>query len=427
MDKFHGGDVNWLPSDTVLGELSLEETLVFYDGPRVFSARSLTDQLYLVAWADEGPAADGWLYAAISSARLAMIRSGGLPLRAAFERPEGAVYLVTVPHAVEAEDVAVLVLPRDVPEEWLPGSDFRLDLLTHTMPLAASDSEIETRARQEGRTRLRLKVVLPKYTRSEAPTRKVGELLLLTQNVYDNIGLAMLEDEPAQRGRIPVEVAEQTQSDVVGLSAASFVIELAANKTDDLFGDSAFSRITERLLTLLDTELEREPFIQGLHALRPRGAKSFRNFVDGLASTGGDVTITGASSVLPALRRSLSNERLETLRSILHLLVPDEAAEIRGRMRLFKADMDRKLFGLHDELLDKRYEGPVAERAISQVDHAQMNDVFDVLISAYGSYSEAVGENKPTYVLERLSVPSSDPLGEPTTFTPLTEGPDWKP
>jgi hypothetical protein len=35
-------------------------------------------------------------------------------------------------------------------------------------------------------------------------------------------------------------------------------------------------------------------------------------------------------------------------------------------MRLFRADMDRKQFGLHDELLDKRYEGPVAERALVQ-------------------------------------------------------------
>ena len=415
--------MNWLPIGTGLGQLVLEETLVFYDGPRVFTARSTTDQLYVAAWAVEDRQADGWLYAPISQARLNMVRSGGLSLRSAFTDPEGALYLVSLPHVSTEPDVAEQVPPSGLPDHWLPAPDFHLDLVTHTLPLAESDESIEIRARQEGRTRLRLRLVLPTYNRTEAPTRKVGELLLLTQNVYDNIGLAIIEAEPAQRGRIPVGVANQTQSEVVGLAAASFVIELAARQSDDLFGDSPFTNVTRRLLTLLDTALDRESLIGQLHELRPRGAKSFRNFVDGLASTGGDVTLTGASRALPATRRQLSHDRLETLRAILHTLVPDEVAEIRGRMRLFRADIDRRQFGLHDELADHRYEGPIADRAIAQVDHAQVNEVFDVLISAYGSYSEAVGESKPTYVLEQLSPSTHESAVGPAIVTPLND--EW--
>ncbi len=394
--------MSWLPIDTPLGDLRSIETLVFYDGPRVFSCESLSEQRYVAAWAEEGDDVDLWLYAAVSQRRLDMLRSGGLPLRAAFLNPEGPLWLVVIGHDAARADRAELLAPADVREDWLPGEGFFLSLATQTLPPSTSAELIELDARRQARGRLRLEVSLPGYTRSEAPTRKVGELLVLTQNVYDNVGLAKLTADPPQRGRIPGEIAEETATDVIGLSAASFVIELAANKGDDLFGESVFSRITVTLLELLNLRRDRDSLVAGLQELRPRGAKSFRNFVTGLASTGGDVTVSAASAQFAYIQRDLPADRLQTLVQLLNVIVPDDVAEIRGRMRLYRADTDRRMFGLRDELEEARYEGDVSDRAAMQVEHATLNELYDVVISVYSSFDEAVGERKPRYVLEQL-------------------------
>ena len=124
--------MSWLPRGTSLGQLTAEETFVFYDGPRVFSCRSLTDQWFIAAWADEGQSYDLWLYVAVSSARLSMVKSGGLLLRDAFLQPEGSLYLVTIHHDESMQDTVEPIEPETLDESLLPGPSFRLELPTHT-------------------------------------------------------------------------------------------------------------------------------------------------------------------------------------------------------------------------------------------------------------------------------------------------------
>jgi hypothetical protein len=90
--------MTWLPTATVLGELEIGEIFVEFDGPRVFSCTSLTDQIFIAGWAEEGEAADLWLYLPVSQNRLRMVRSGAMRLRDAFTDPESFVYLVTLHH-----------------------------------------------------------------------------------------------------------------------------------------------------------------------------------------------------------------------------------------------------------------------------------------------------------------------------------------
>lgn len=414
--------MNWLPVGTPLGDLRIRETFVDFDGPRVFACQSSTDQWYLAGWAEERADEDLWLYVPVSEARLVIVRSGGLPLRQAFERPEGLIYAVTLPRTEFDRDTAAPITPNQLDDDWLPEPDFKIELPTQTLPAAADGDAWRLRAVQERRGRLRLMVKWPGITRSEAPTKKVGELLVSTQSLYDNIGLALLQAEPPQAGRIPLEVAEQTATDVVGLAAASFVVDIASANFDDLFDGSVFIEITERVLALLDTSLGRDDLIEQLVELRPRGAKSFRNFVKGLASTGGSVTVAGAGARLDYTSRELSAERLETLSKILSNLVPEDVFEVRGRMRLYRADMDRKQFGVIDEMTQQRYEGQIAQRALVQVDHATVNEVYDVLVSEFSTFDEAVGERKPVFVLEQLT-PADQSAAGPVMRTRITETP----
>lgn len=414
--------MTWLPSNTVLGDLTLEETFVEYDGPRVFTCRSTTGQLFLAGWAEEREDDDLWLYLPVSEPRLRVVRAGGLPLREAFERPEGVVYLVTLPVDSDlAPDRAEPVEVDQLRDEWLPEPDFRVGLPTETLPPAQSGDLWRRVTIQERRGRLRLMVKWPGTTRSEAPTKKFGELLVTTQSLIDNVGLAILRSDPPQAGRLPLEIAEQTSTDVVGLSAASFVVDIASTNFDDLFDNSVFIDITVRILRLLDTSLERDALIGELSELRPRGAKSFRNFVRELASTGADVTVAAAGANLAYTARELPAERLQTLSGILTSLLPEDAYEIRGRMRLYRADMDRKQFGVVDPLTEERFEGQIAQRALVQVDHATVNELYDVVVSEFRTFDEAVGERKPIFVLDQLSAVEPDaPVGQ-STRTRITD------
>ncbi|MFF4280250.1 DUF6575 domain-containing protein [Streptomyces kronopolitis] len=400
-----------MPRDTVLGELKMQESYVYYDGPRVFSCISLTDQVYLAVWAEEGAAEDEWLYIPISRARLDMVRSGGIPLRSAIQNPEGFIFKASLPHDVGRGDVVKPIRVGDIPEDWLPEPDFELDIATHTLPLAEPKEVIARKAQQESRTRLRLHVSLPRFARSEAPARGIGCLLMATQSVYDNVGYSLTDENPSPRGKIPGEVAAQTAISLLETAASSFVLEMASNELDDLLGDSLFAQTTSKLLDLLDLKLEYSELSVKLAEIKPRAAKSFRFMVEKFAETGGDVTIAGAGTRMPYIARELPAGKLEEFAKTLKRLVPEEQVEeVRRRMRLYKIDTQRRTFGFKDESMDPTidYRGAIDEAAWPQASHATMQDVYDVLILGTTVLDETVGERKTTYRLMQLSPSDSD-------------------
>gem|GEM_PF-5737469 len=373
-----------------------------YDGPRVYSCRSLTDQLYVVGWAENANLFDLWLYVPVSAARMRMIRSGGLSLRSAYERPEGPLYLARVPHDPNAFETVETIHPSQLQEDWLPEADFKLRLPTPTLPAAAPVSEIARRAVQEGRTRLRIELESPYRLRSEASTRRVAGLLRATQNVLDNIGLVELNAEPAQDGRFAKEVVQRMDTDVLELTAASFVIELGSADGEDLLGDSPIGAVTERLVSLVSPRNEAEELWELVSDLKPRAAKSLRAFVNELAAFGADVTMATASRARDLTVSSLTANDVVTLQGILRQIVPDEIRQIRGRMVLYSGDYEDRRFGLRDLLDEEAFEGRVGERAIDQVRHATLGDVYDVVLSEYVTLERGIGATTHKFVLEQL-------------------------
>ncbi|MET9265499.1 DUF6575 domain-containing protein [Amycolatopsis sp. NPDC004079] len=399
--------MTWLPEGTPLGDLRIVETFAFYDGPRIFSAISGTGQFYVAVWVDSSDESDTWIYVPVSEGRLIMVRSGGMSLRDAMQHSEGVVYEVELA-AVPGDGIVDKVSPiyaGGLPEEWLPDSDFSVKLPTPTLPPMSDANQLELAATQEHRTHVRIRVMLPEFTRTEAPVQTVGKILVATQNVYDNLGYRLQSDEPPTRGKVPSEISSQMAASVTQLSAASFVVELASGQLDDIFGDSLFAQATRQLMSILSQDFAAPELTQSVRELKVRAAKSFRSFVEKLAESNADVAIAAAGSGFPHQLATLSSDRIQDLLSRLRNLVPKEEVEIiRGRMRLFSIDEHRRRFGLRDvsdsDPVD--YEGRIDERAEYAATHATINSIYEVAIEATTILDESVGEEKVTYRLVQL-------------------------
>ena len=124
----------WSVQGTELAKLpwrffTIDEELLYYDGPRLILRRRLAGQLYLVWWLDSDEEIDRWVYLPVSKSRLASVRSGEIPARESLENPEDpVVYVVDTDPSGEIPDV-ILALPQELPPDSLPKRGVRLGIL----------------------------------------------------------------------------------------------------------------------------------------------------------------------------------------------------------------------------------------------------------------------------------------------------------
>lgn len=412
--------MNWLPQNTLLGELTIDEVFTFFDGPRVFSCKSITDQRYLVGWAEENSENSFWLYLPISDLRFKMVRSGRWQLKTAYLQPESRIYGAILHHDLSIPDKIIDLTFSDIKDEWLPADGFRLQAQTATHKAAISPEELQLKAIQEGRTRLRIEIDSDDRLRSEASTRKIAALLTATQNVIDNFGNREFASDPSQDGRFSRQVKDKMETDVLELAAASFVIEIGSADGNDLLGDSPVARVMQRLVGLMSVQTDPEYLWQTLSDLKPRAAKSFRSFVTELANLDSNITIATANTERKYRSESLTSDQILNLKLLLKQIVPDEIKELRGRMNLFLGNSERRAFGFRDLYDNQAIEGRVGESAMSQFEHATLGNVYDVVISSYASFDKGVGVIKEKFVLEQLTL-ASDQTPLALSIVTLTE------
>jgi hypothetical protein len=106
------------PTTEELGDLSLDEVLLEYDGPRLFSCSNrATRRNYLVLWIGEENGADAWLLAPTSTQAIKKVRNGRLEVRQPFLASEsGKVYKLSIKDDTTAvvEHVPTSALTEDI-------------------------------------------------------------------------------------------------------------------------------------------------------------------------------------------------------------------------------------------------------------------------------------------------------------------------
>lgn len=403
--------MSWLPRSTSLGRLEIEETFEYYDGPRLFSCKSATGNLYIAAWAEEEEDHDLWLYLPISKERFEITRSGGITVREAFTYAEDSVYLVKIPTDGELRDSIEQLLTGDaIPDEWLPGSDYRIELHTDTAPRASTSNELAKRAGRELRPILRVEVDPVDSNRTAAPTRAVGNLLLLTQNLLDNVGysLKMNGRETSLRGRVPNEIQNAMSSEIISVTAASFVIDIASTGFVNLFG-SPFEESSNEIVKILALDDQTAEFKEQIKKLNGRAAKSFRGLVKHLNNIGGPATFVSANESSQYLEAKLSSHKIESMLATLNYLAPDKVEEpIKKRMRLFKGDVDHHTFGADDPTTELTYSGYVDEQALPGFKQSPLGADYDMTIAVTSVTDELMNDTQYSYRLIQITPPEHD-------------------
>lgn len=139
------------------GNLVIDEVLSFYEFPRLYSLHAeLYPEMRLLAICveegDDGRSAR-FLYAAMSTERLSMVRSGGLDLAEAFRlASHGQLWEVNRAADASGSDIvaARAIDPAALPPEDLPIPGARLNLVTPTAPTFAPDEDVVERSRRLG-------------------------------------------------------------------------------------------------------------------------------------------------------------------------------------------------------------------------------------------------------------------------------------
>jgi|SRR5664280_882254 hypothetical protein len=397
------------PQDTYLGPLTLDEVYFYHDGPRFFSATSLTGR-YLGLSTAEDQDTDSYLYIHVSQGRFNQVRSGGFPLRRAFQEPEdGYLHVVVVGYATDPAEVSVAATrPGDVPETWYPLEGASLAIPTGTRPTLDLPN-LAARSEQEGRALVALEVDPPSLMRTEYPLRALSRLTGTIQDVIH----ALAQEErgsPTSRGAIPADVIAESELTFNYSLAASYALVLSASMGDRLFPANLVEPAVSRLQALFGAVTSHDQLGTLLREYGPRTKSKYRELLEAFEDDG-----TGARLILvrPAEETREAQITLEEVRSTLYLIVksdPDARSLDLDGVILVGVNLRTGTFEILDKLANVRYSGYMQTEAREAIEGLPTGDQFlyRVTVLEQLAYSSVSDEATTKYRLQSIERRPSD-------------------
>ncbi|KDE39782.1 Phage protein [Nitrincola lacisaponensis] len=220
------------------------EIFDFFEGPRFYSCKNKTGQIYLVHWVDYINDSDVWLYSKVSFEKYCALKNNTIDIRSSFEKPEeGFSYLVTV--ASTNEFNIDLISPENYDPEWLPdeGEFLEYDTPSTTLPQKVVSNQEAAVANSRQVLDLAFSKAHQTY---EIASDELGKILTTLQNYL--FSSACPSDIDIRR--VPEHVKDENTLMVTGLFASSFGVRLQS-KNSDLFPDSSQNRNLHKFMELL--------------------------------------------------------------------------------------------------------------------------------------------------------------------------------
>jgi hypothetical protein len=393
--------VSLLPIDTVLGVLEVVEVYDFYDGPRLFLSRNRVGLLFLAAWVEDATDRDVWLFVPVSANRVNSVRSGGLDLRSAFtEAEDGFVFRVAVDRSGTGAEVDRIPCLR-LPDEFLPTHGEYLHLDTRTLPILHEEFA-QDRARQTNRDAVILKVQVPETFRSEAPSLLLGQVIASFQWLVSSVGQA-LRGSATNRGRLRPEIIRETQLLVTGFAAGSFAVTLESAETPNVVGESLVDAALETVYEIFDARANVENLRPRLAKVMPRAVSTYVALLRNLTSTGTGLDLEWASPLHERGGRvTLSATDVAEIVDVVRRSNLQVPLLITADVRLLGLNVRTLYFEVEDLATGERYTGHVADDAVSDVEHATINAIYEAEIAETVEIVDLAGNEKVSRELKAL-------------------------
>lgn len=219
-----------------ISDLQPWEIFEFYDGPRFYSCKSKTGQIYIVYWVDETDNEDDvWLYTKVSLERYYAIKNSNISIYDSLIKSEDNYSLLITVSNDNSFDIKE-ILSEDFSPEWLPEKDEFLNIIdskTHILPEKISSTQ--EAAVSSYRQILDIAIVTANNS-YELSASVFGNILTHLQNyIY-----AAACDNTLKIRKVSDSIKEENTLNVTGLFASSFGVRLQS-KNSDMFADSQCS------------------------------------------------------------------------------------------------------------------------------------------------------------------------------------------
>lgn len=390
-----------LPSGTFLGDLSLGHVLEYYDFPRLFTCRSVTGQNYVAVSTFDDDSESHWIYLPISSLRLESIFSGGMPLRQAFQQPEGGYLVRVVSHQAARSYETAYVLPEQVPEEDLPSSDYSI-----TVSNQPSDQDTLPTAQQVAvatrRETFDYRIYPDQPNSHEVPARKLGGILTSTQELVDALGQAA-QGAPTVRGPIAAELLQKTRVNVSHSFRGSFGVQFRSAQFSDLLDESVVAGAIRELTNLLQAEDSEDLLSNKLHALRGRVASKYRRLLKELADIDSGIELDwGSVSASGGGKYFLTAAQVKRAYAIVDRIDIAMAQEITvsGKLVGFNSRLQRYEILSGDD--GRTYAGKVSDEARIEVPNPAIGQFYEADLRMLVETQSSSGDELIRWVLVRL-------------------------
>lgn len=416
-----------LPTGTPLGELTISEVFIDYDGPQLFSCTSNCGFQYIAVHAPMTEHMDNWLYVRVSMRRLEEITAGFVTLRNAFAKPEGGgLWLVSFRN--DGSALAETVNPLEVEEDWFPAAGERLsdfpiaayastgnigDLnLAEFLPsflvapapmwefsgevlayLRSRRTPVAAVAARTGRSVVDIMLKRGDH-RTDLPAATLGKLLVSAQQVVD--GLA--PDYPA--GVKVAAIRDASRLDALAFFPSSFGIRLDTHDAT-LFTHPAVATALERMVALFSAASDVGKLGSLLQECGPKAAIRFRAFARAIEKSDSDVVIeVGVPGRSEPAKATVSKVEVGRLVKFLDTEARQVTDHFAFRGSLVGVSLRTKFFRLEDD--DKEFSGRIADDYLSSMTGKKVGVRYDARITSVTDINESTGEERVRFTLTGL-------------------------
>jgi len=351
------------------GDLETDEVYSYYDFPRFYALRSgsypsIRFLVLCIRDDDESPEVE-FLYRSMSRERLALVRSGGVPLRDAFidTASSGQLWRVRVSYeTTEPSAEAELIEPESLSEAELPTERARLDYPTPTARSFDIGSDVVDRSRELSRSVVAIELEASTERRTEFPLGWLGQVQVHLQSLLTAIGQE-LDSRPTARGGVQRSVAQSMQMSVLPQSLAAsyvFVITPDLDAAGQLFESHLVGESLEELGDLLRVcgADEQQAMLDKFFAHGPRVRGRFHDLLDTVKGAGSSIGLVASGpSLNGVLSAQVSRKQVVTALDAVDSAEPKQDVIDVKRGCLVGLDTDTGAFHLVDLASGANYKG----------------------------------------------------------------------